>query len=204
MRSLSARARRLPAGDADAAEEEETALVRRVQGGDRDAFNALSRAHARRAFAIAYRILRHQQDAEDLVQDAFIAALTAIDTFDATRPFGPWFNRIVANRALNAVTARSTRERHAGAPGLGYTETERLEGSTDLGADAERTEVRERFERALADLTEPQRIVVQLSDVDGYSSIEIGDLLGMPPGTVRWHLHQGRSKLRLALANLRS
>jgi len=60
---------------------DERELVTRVQHGDREAFDELARRHARRAFAIAYRILRHTQDAEDLVQDAFIAALDGIGTF---------------------------------------------------------------------------------------------------------------------------
>jgi RNA polymerase sigma-70 factor, ECF subfamily len=176
--------------------DEERALVGRVQRGDQQAFNELAQRYARRAFAIAYRILRHTQDAEDLVQDAFIAALDGIGSFDASRPFAPWFFRIVVNRSLNAVSARSTRERHVTVFQL---------WSDDVAEDldpAESSEIRTRFQAALGALPKHQRLIVELSDIDGRSSTEIGEMLDLPRGTVRWHLHQARKTLRVALATL--
>lgn len=175
----------------------EQTLIIRVQRGDRDAFDALAKRYARRAFAVAYRILRHTQDAEDLVQDAFIAALDGLASFDSTRPFAPWFLRIVVNRALNAASARSTRER--------YVTVTHLWNNEAAAADddpAARSEIRERFREALAKLPRHQRMIVELSDVDGCSSTEIGDLLDLSRGTVRWHLHQARKTLRASLAAL--
>jgi RNA polymerase sigma-70 factor, ECF subfamily len=177
--------------------DDERGLVVRVQHGDSEAFGELARRHARRAFAIAYRILRHTQDAEDLVQDAFIAALDGIASFDPTRPFAPWFFRIVVNRALNAASARSTRERHVTVTNTWSEEV----GVVELDP-AERSEIRHRFQRALAALPRQQRLIVELSDIDGRSSTEIGEMLDLPRGTVRWHLHQARKTLRLALATL--
>ena len=176
--------------------EQERALVVRVQRGEREAFNALARRYARRAFAIAYRILRQVQDAEDLVQDALIAALENIGSFDAARPFAPWFFKIVANRALNAASARSARERHV-------TVIHLWGDDRDSGSDdAERLEIRERFRAALEALPRHQRVIVEMSDVDGRSSAEIGEMLDLPRGTVRWHLHQARKTLRVSLAAL--
>jgi RNA polymerase sigma-70 factor (ECF subfamily) len=172
-------------------------LVTRVQHGDRKAFDELARRHARRAFAIAYRILRHTQDAEDLVQDAFIAALDGIGSFDPTRPFAPWFFKIVVNRALNAASARSTRERH-----VTVTYLWNNDAATAEFDPAERSEIRYRFRKALDALPRQQRVIVELSDVDGRSSTEIGEMLDLPRGTVRWHLHQARKTLRAALADL--
>ena len=176
---------------------DERELVTRVQHGDREAFDELARRHARRAFAIAYRILRHTQDAEDLVQDAFIAALDGIGTFDPTRPFAPWFFKIVVNRALNAVSARSTRERHVTVTPLWSSEAAAVEFDP-----AERSEIRQRFQEALSALPRQQRVIVEMSDIDGRSSTEIGEMLDLPRGTVRWHLHQARKTLRVALAGL--
>ena len=177
--------------------DDERGLVFRVQQGERDAFDELARRYARRAFAIAYRILRHTQDAEDLVQDAFIAALDAIGSFDADRRFAPWFFRIVVNRALNASSARSTRERHVTVTNLWNNDA----GAVDFDP-AERSEIRHRFQQALAALPRHQRLIVELSDIDGRSSTEIGEMLDLPRGTVRWHRHQARKTLRLALASL--
>ncbi len=181
----------------NAPHDDERELVIRVQHGDREAFDELARRHARRAFAIAYRILRHTQDAEDLVQDSFLAALDGIGSFDPTRPFAPWFFKIVVNRALNAVSARSTRERHVTVTHLWSSEAAAVEFDP-----AERSEIRERFQQALTALPEQQRLIVELSDVDGRSSTEIGEMLDLPRGTVRWHLHQARKTLRTALAGL--
>jgi RNA polymerase sigma-70 factor, ECF subfamily len=177
--------------------DDERDLVIRVQHGDREAFDELARRHARRAFAIAYRILRHTQDAEDLVQDAFIAALDGIGTFDPTRPFAPWFFKIVVNRALNAASARSTRERHVTVTYLWNSDAAAVEFDP-----AERSEIRQRFRKALEALPRQQRVIVELSDIDGRSSTEIGEMLDLPRGTVRWHLHQARKTLRAALADL--
>ena len=175
--------------------DDERGLVFRVQQGERDAFDELARRYARRAFAIAYRILRHTQDAEDLVQDAFIAALDAIGSFDADRRFAPWFFRIVVNRALNASSARSTRERHVTVTNLWNNDA----GAVDFDP-AERSEIRHRFQQSLAALPRQQRLIVELSDIDGRSSTEIGEMLDLPRGTVRWHLHEARKTLRSALA----
>src|SRR6476619_1701577 len=166
---------------------DERGLVLRVQQGDRDAFDELARRHARRAFAIAYRILRHTQDAEDLVQDAFIAALDGIGSFDPNRPFAPWFFKIVVNRALNAASARSTRERHVTVTYLWNTDAVAVEFDP-----AESSEIRQRFQRALDALAQQQRVIVELSDIDDPASTEIGEMLDLPRGTVRWHLHQAR------------
>jgi RNA polymerase sigma-70 factor, ECF subfamily len=181
--------------------DDEQRLVERIQHGDRDgdraAFDALARRYSRRAFAVAYRILRQAQDAEDLVQDAFIAALDGIGSFDAARPFAPWFFKIVVNRALNAVTARSTRER--------YVTVIHLWNNDGVAADfdpAERSEIRTRFQAAIAALPRHQRLIVEMSDIDGRSSTEIGEMLDLPRGTVRWHLHQARKALRVSLAGL--
>ena len=67
---------------------------------------------------------------------------------------------------------------------------------------AEKSEIRTRFETALAALPRHQRLIVELSDVDGRSSTEIGEMMNLPRGTVRWHLHQARRTLRTALAAL--
>jgi RNA polymerase sigma-70 factor (ECF subfamily) len=176
---------------------DDQALVVRVQRGDRDAFDELARRYTRRAFAVAYRILRDTHDAEDLVQDAFIAAFAGMRSFDPARPFAPWFFKIVINRSLNAANARSTRER--------YVTVIHLWDNDAVAVDvdpAERSEIRTRFRTAIEALPHHQRLIVELSDIDGRSSMEIGEMLDLPRGTVRWHLHQARKTLRVTLATL--
>src|SRR5205814_5004686 len=88
---------------------QETAAIRLVQAGDAEAFDLLVRRYMRSAFAVAYRVLGHREDAEDVVQEAFLAALANIRSFDTSRRFGPWLYRIVVTRGLNFRKSRSRR-----------------------------------------------------------------------------------------------
>jgi RNA polymerase sigma-70 factor (ECF subfamily) len=145
--------------------------------------------------ALAMRILRHREDAEDLVQDAFLAALQHIDSFDLSRPFWPWLSRIIVNRGLDLSASRSTRAVDSIGDDISDTRPSPAES-------AERSEIREEFLRTVADLPERRRLVVQLFEVDGFSVAEIAKLLDSSPATVRWHLHMARRQLRNALAPL--
>lgn len=167
-------------------------LVEHVRNGETAAYDTLLTRHMRRAFAVAYRVMGQREDAEDLVQDAFIAALERIGSFEKGRSFGPWFYRILVNRGLNARKARSIRQ------------TEMLpEQMPALGVlpdrAAEQAELRSRLHAALDTLPERQRLAVQLFELEGFSGAEIAEILEMPAGTVRWHLHQARRQLREAL-----
>ncbi|HEX6940265.1 MAG TPA: sigma-70 family RNA polymerase sigma factor [Longimicrobiales bacterium] len=174
----------------------EARQIERVRCGDAEAYGELVRRHMRRAFSIAYRILEHREDAEDVVQEAFLTAFERFDTFERGRRFGPWLYRIVVNRALNFRRARSVRRTEpipADAP---------ADSALPDGA-AERAELARRLRAAAAALPERQRTIVQLSELEGFTSAEIAEILGVSDGTVRWHLHRARQALRRALAPLR-
>ncbi len=181
------------------ADESDAELVARVQRGDRDAFDWLARRYAKRAFAVANRLLQNGADAEDVVQDAFIAAVNAIDSFDSSRPFGPWFMRIVLNKGLTALRSRAAESKHLRSSELVENDAHAI--STESLRD--RAEIRERFRDAMQLLPQRQQLIVQLADVEGFTSAEIAGQLGIPSGTVRWLLHQARETLRGALAPLR-
>jgi RNA polymerase sigma-70 factor (ECF subfamily) len=192
----------MPSGRMDSAlrdesERTEADLVAAAARGDAGAFEALVRRHMRRAFTVAYRVLGHREDAEDVVQDAFMAALTKLDTFDRARPFGPWLLRIVANRGINVRKALALRRTEP----IPEDATSRAASPYDA---AERSEIRSELQRALAQLPEQQRWVVELFEVDGFTGPEIAEMLDMPDGTVRWHLHQARQTLRIALDRVSS
>ena len=176
-----------------AAADDEPALVERVRRGDPAAFDALVGRYTRRAFAVAYRLLGNREDAEDLVQDAFLAVLQKIDTFERGRGFSPWFFRILVNRGLNARKSRALR-----------TTDEIPAAAAAAGASperhAEQTELRDRLRGALAALPERQRVIVELFELEGFGSTEIAEILEIADGTVRWHLHEARKALRQALA----
>ena len=114
-------------------------------------------------------------------------------SFQSGRSFGPWFYRILVNRGLNARKARSLR----------HTDALPLEAAAPGASplrETEQAELREHLARAMAGLPERQRTVVRLFELEGFTSTEIAQILEIPDGTVRWHLHQARQKLREALA----
>ncbi len=174
----------------------EAAAIARVQEGDTAAFDVIVRRYMRPAFAVAYRVLGHREDAEDVVQEAFLAALAGIGSFDTSRRFGPWLYRIVVTRGLNFRKSRSRRA------------TEALEDAgvpstvPSPAVDAERAGLKATVAAALGRLPERHRMIVQLFELDGFSGAEIATMLGISPGTVRWYLHEARHALRDLLANL--
>jgi RNA polymerase sigma-70 factor, ECF subfamily len=174
---------------------DDRSLAARVQQGDLTAFDTLVRRHTARAYVLARRVLGDADEAEDLVQDAFIRALERIDTFDVQRAFAPWFFRLLLNLGLNARKSRALRH----AQPVPVDAPSREDAPDKL---AERGEIRERFTAALAALSPRQRVIVSLYEVDAMSSVDIARMLGVTQETVRWHLHQARRALRSALGVL--
>jgi RNA polymerase sigma-70 factor (ECF subfamily) len=173
---------------------EESALVERVQGGDSGAYDVLVRRYIRRAFTVAFRLLSHREDAEDLVQETFMILLRQIDTFELGRPFGPWMYRVLINRGLNARKARALRRTEA--------LPDDVMGAEQSDLAVERAEVRARFRSALESLPPRQRIVIELIELDGCTRGEVADALAISEATVRWHVHDAWRTLRRILAPL--
>src|SRR5690348_15716672 len=180
----------------DAPQVDDRELVDRVKHGDATAYDVLVRRHLARATMIARRLLGNMEDAEDLVQEAFIRALDRISTFDESRAFAPWFFRLLINTGINARKARALR---AAEPEHGEYPS-KAANPLEL---AEREELRERFVAALGSLPPRQRLVVSMFEVDGLTTAEIAETLGISRETVRWHHHQARQALRHALAAFR-
>jgi RNA polymerase sigma-70 factor (ECF subfamily) len=183
--------------DERTAPEDERRLLERVQAGEASAFDELARRYLRPAFAIAHRVLKQREDAEDVAQEALLAVLDTIHRFDPSRPFGPWLYRIVMNRALNARKSRSIRQAEPVAEDL-------VAPGESPHESSERSEARDRLDRALQALPERQALIVRLFELEGSSSAEIGSMLDLSDGTVRWHLHQARGALREALRAYRT
>lgn len=184
----------MAASDESAADE--AGLVERVRAGDAAAYDVLVRRYMRRAFAVAYRLLEHREDAEDLVQETFMTVLRQIHTFQPGRPFAPWMYRILINRGLNARRARSLRRTDAIPDDVA---TAQESPHTAI----ERAEIRERFRESLAALPPRQRLIIQLIELDGLSRAEVAAALEISEATVRWHVHEAWQVLRRSLASLR-
>lgn len=172
----------------------ERELVVAAQRGSSEAFAALVRLHQRRAYGVARAVVLTHEDAEDAVQDGFLHAYKALDRFRPDQPFGAWLYRIISNAALDIVRRRKVRE------------TEQISDAVALPFrdPAEADELRDRLAEALRTLTDRQRSVLVLHDVEGFTHGEIGSMLKIPEGTARSDLHHARSALRRMLEDIRS
>jgi len=170
--------------------------VARAQAGDRIAFGILVDRYAPVVRRVARAVLNDADDADDAAQDAFLSAMLKLKQFDVRRPFGPWLTRI----AVNAATDRRRRRAVRRAEQLG---THLRAGGTLPDADADRRALGQRLRQALAELTERRRLAVVLFDVEGFTHAEIGQILGVPEGTVRSEVFHARRALRVLLADWR-
>lgn len=168
-------------------------LVLRARAGDGDAFEQLVRLHMGSAYTVALAVTADPADAEDVAQDSFIAALERLDDCKDPDRFSGWLLTIVRNRALNFQRARSVRS------AVPLTVAENTASSSSPERDTARSLLRADLLDALATLTETQRQVVMLHDIEGYKHKEIGDLIGISEGASRFHLSTARALLRAVL-----
>ena len=181
-----AAARLGPADRAWPSRRRERAWVREAQAGSHDAMEALFRAHWAPAHRAAFLIVHDAAAAEDIAQEAFLAAIRALDRFDRRRPFGPWLHRIVVNRAIDWSRARALR-REVAEPSESAAPPERTAGWSD------------EVVQALALLDPDQRAAVVLRHLLEYTPGEIAQLLDVPRGTVNSRLRRALDRLAAEL-----
>lgn len=163
----------------------ERQLVRDAQDGSGAAMAELYSLHWRGAYRAAYLVVHDATAAEDIAQDAFLAAVDALDRFDRRRPFRPWLHRIVVNRALDWARREALRRRVDGAESV----FEPLPPPEEIGGE---------MIAALKELPAEQRAVVVLRHLLEYTPGEIARMLNLPRGTVNSRLRRGLDRLREA------
>jgi RNA polymerase sigma-70 factor, ECF subfamily len=160
----------------------ERRLIKEAQRGSRDALAELYSAHWSRAHRAAYLVVHDAAAAEDIAQDAFLAAVDALDRFDRRRPFAPWLHRIVVNRAIDWARREALRRKIDDPAALPASEPPRAIG--------------EEMMDALAQLPPEQRAVVVLRHLLEYTPGEIARMLELPRGTVNSRLRRALDQLR--------
>ncbi len=161
----------------------EPALVREAQRGSADAFEELFRRHWRQSHRAAFLVVGDAAAAEDIAQEAFLAAVRALDRFDRSRPFGPWLHRITVNRAIDYARARALR------PEAEWTDA--AAGTADT-----LDEISAELLAGLRELEPDHRAVIVLRYVLEYTPGEIAAMLEVPRGTVNSRLRRGLDRLR--------
>jgi RNA polymerase sigma-70 factor (ECF subfamily) len=166
----------------------ESAWVRGAQAGSVSDLEALFRAHWPRAYRAAYLVVHDAAAAEDIAQEAFLAAVRSLHRFDRRRPFGPWLHRIVVNRAIDWARARALRG-EVGQDALALVAAPH--GNPAPAA----APLSQELAAGLASLPPDQRAVVVLRYVLEYTPGEIAELLDLPRGTVNSRLRRGLDRL---------
>ena len=156
--------------------------MRGAQAGSASDLEALFRAYWPRSFRAAYLVVHDASAAEDIAQEAFLAAVRSLGSFDRRRPFGPWLHRIVVNRAIDWARAAKLRAE---------AELEELPGVDS----AEGAPLDDAVVAALRALSPEQRAVIVLRHLLEYTPGEIAELLHLPRGTVNSRLRRGLDAL---------
>jgi RNA polymerase sigma-70 factor (ECF subfamily) len=153
--------------------------------------------YARQLYSAAVRMTRNPQDAEDLVQETFLKAYRAYDSFEEGTNLKAWLYRILTNTFINKYRADSRRPRESE---LGDVE-DLYSGEASRSAEERVLDglVEEDIKRAVEELPEIFRIPVLLADLEGFSYKEIAEILDIPIGTVMSRLHRGRKAMQKRL-----
>jgi RNA polymerase sigma-70 factor (ECF subfamily) len=184
-------------------------LVRRAREGDFAAFEQLVSRYERRVYTLAFRMLRRREDAEDVVQETFLSAMSHLKGFREAASFATWLFRIAANHALKVLRKRR------GLPTAPLEEEgEREDGKSlpkpvyiarwreDAERDADRPEIRRALDQALAALDENHRAIFLLRDVEGLSTEDAARALGITVANAKVRLLRARLKLRERLTRV--
>ncbi len=188
----------------DNATQSDSDLIRDAQANDHAAFETLVRRYAERAYRAAYRVVRDQQAAEEVLQEALIKAYRALPRFEARSSFYTWLYRITVNLALDR-RRRGKRELTVEWDDAIAHEVDpraHVSASASINPEVEmrRHEIRDLVSAGIQTLPDGQREVLLLREVDGLSYEEIAETMQISKGTVMSRLHYARKKMIVFLA----
>ena len=181
-----------PEDEASDSRAEDHALIRRAQTGDADAFAGLVELHRGRAWRVARGLVGSDEDAQDIVQEAFLRVFRSLSTFDFDHGFTTWLYRIVTNLAIDHLRKR----RAAISTAAASDEESDLDLPDESGPrpseGLEQMDLAREVEACLASLAPHFQSVLRLREMEGLACTEIARIVGATHVTVRWRLHRGR------------
>jgi len=188
--------------------EEDRALIAQAQAGDMGAFRQLVERHQRRAFAVALAHVRDENDAREIVQDAFLRAFKSLPSFQGSSSFFTWLYRIITNLSIDlmrkpgrrAVDLDESRLASEDAAETDFPLLSAFDGADPLDV-IRRGEIASRLQSALDALPTYHRAVIVLREVEGLSYEEMAQAMGVSKGTIMSRLFHARQKLQRALAD---
>ena len=178
--------------------EQEAAIVRKVLGGDANAFETLVLEYEKNVYNIALRMTGNSEDAADMTQEAFIKAYNSLSGFRGDSKFSVWLTRIVSNLCLDFMRSRNRRPTVS----LSMEDEDGEDVQLDIADTSqspeqllERSLTRESVRRGLQSLPEDYREILLLREIQGLSYDEIAAALDIEVGTVKSRIFRGRKKL---------
>jgi RNA polymerase sigma-70 factor (ECF subfamily) len=191
--------------DGSSAPAGENSVIERLRGGDAGAYEEVVRLHGPRMLATAKRMLGNPDDAQDVVQEAFVSALNGIGRFAGQSQLSTWLHRIVVNAALMRMRSRRRRPEESIDDLLprfvedGHFEESprRWNASPEEIVEGEGT--RAAVRACIEQLPESYRTVLMLRDIEDYDTEEAASMLGISPNAVKVRLHRARQALRTLL-----
>jgi RNA polymerase sigma-70 factor, ECF subfamily len=185
-------------------------LVARAQTGDLGAFETLVERHEDRLYRLAVRLLRNDNDAREVLQEAFLSAWQKLGDFAGRAQFGSWIYRVTLNAALMMLRSRRRRPTISAEDLPEGAIDEALATDHDHSAadwtrrpdeQLQSDELKEHIQKALGELPEILRVVFVLRDVEDLSTEETADVLGITTQAVKTRLHRARLALRAAISD---
>jgi RNA polymerase sigma-70 factor (ECF subfamily) len=186
--------------------DEDRELIKQAQGGDKQAFRRLVERHQRRAYSIALGLVRDENDARELVQEAFLRVYRGLATFEGGSSFFTWLYRIVTNLAIDLMRKPGRRDAElsdnqpAEDEGAELSFVSRIDGADPIDV-LRRREIAARIQAALDALPPYHRGVILMREVEGMSYEEMAQAMGVSKGTIMSRLFHARQKLQRALAD---
>jgi RNA polymerase sigma-70 factor (ECF subfamily) len=186
--------------------EEDRELIVLAQKGDKAAFRRLVERHQRRAFAIAMGLVRDENDARELVQEAFLRVHRGLNAFQGGSSFFTWLYRIVTNLAIDLMRKPGRRDvelldnQAVDEEATDFPLVSRIDGADPLDV-IRRREIAQRIQTALDALPPYHRGVILMREVEGMSYEEMAQAMGVSKGTIMSRLFHARQKLQRALAD---
>ena len=184
---------------------DDATLVTRLRAGDEVAYEQMVRTYGGRLLAVARRLLRHEEDAQDCVQSAYISAFKGLRAFNGGCQFSTWLHRIVVNAALMKLRTRRRKPEESIEPLLptylddGHHTEDFSEWASQADRLLEQKEARSMVRAAIGELPESYRTVLILRDIEELSTEDVATQLACSANAVKVRLHRARQALRRKL-----
>ena len=165
-------------------------IIERCRKGNREAHYQLYKLYSRSMYNIGYRIVNNEDEAEDVLQEAFISAFRSLDRYRGDSTFGSWLKRIVVNKAINVLKRRKTEQ---------LPEEEHFDIQDEVSTEQEFRFSIDQVIKAIKTLPDGYRSVLSLYLLEGYDHSEIAEILGISESTSKSQFNRSKKKLRVIL-----